>query len=170
MSAAPRLPAEIAQDLRKVMRGVAATVTIVTSEHEGVPYGMTATSFTSMTLDPPAVLVAINRDASVHDPLLKRGAFTVNVLAEGTEDVASHFGNSKLTNEERFRHGRWLTHASGLPVLENAQAWMVCHLLHKLEVGTHTLMVGRVEDIGMAPRNAPLLYADGRYHRLVTTG
>lgn len=155
--------------LRQVMRGVAATVTLVTTEQAGDWYGMTATSFTSLSLDPPSVLVAVNRDASLHDPLLRRGAFAVNVLREGPAAAAlsRRFGDGAVPSEERFRHGRWRAHPCGLPILEDAQAWLICHTLERLEVGTHTLVVGRVEDVSpLAASIAPLVYVDGAYRRL----
>lgn len=168
MSTAPA-PTQVGEALRQVMRGVAATVTLVTTEQDGAWYGMTATSFTSLSLDPPSVLVAVNRDASLHDPLLRRGAFAVNVLREGAAEAAMSrmFGNSAVPSGERFRHGRWRAHASGLPILEDAQAWLICGLVERLEVGTHTLVVGRVEDVSpLATGVAPLVYVDGTYRRL----
>lgn len=158
--------AEIAEALRRVMRGVAATVTVVTTESRGTPFGMTATSFTSLALEPPTVLVAVNRAASLHAPLLARGAFAVNVLNEGAEAVARRFGDAGLDCAERFGQCRWRPDAGGLPLLEAAQAWLACRLLHRLTVGTHTLIIGRVEAVGGAERIAPLLYVDGGYRRL----
>jgi flavin reductase len=169
MSASLPVTAPVGAELRRVMRGVAATVTIVTTESGGAWYGMTATSFTSLALEPPSVLVAVNRDATLHDPLLRRGAFAVNVLVEGDEAtaMARRFGNSAIGSDERFRHGRWRLHASGLPVLDDAQAWLVCRLQERLAAGTHTLVVGRVEDVSPRGRRvAPLVYVDGRYRRL----
>lgn len=159
----------VGDELRRVMRGVAATVTVITTECDRARYGMTATSFTSLALDPPSVLVAVNREATLHDPLLNRGAFAVNVLAEGDEAMAMarRFGNSAVDSGERFRHGRWRTHPSGLPVLDEAQAWLVCRLRERLDAGTHTLVVGHVEDVSpLGPGVAPLVYVDGRYRRL----
>lgn len=162
-------PPHLGDALRQVMRGVAATVTVVSTEQDGVWYGMTATSFTSLSLDPPSVLIAVNRDASLHDPLLRRGAFAVNVLREGPAEAALSqlFGSSAVPSDERFRHGRWRAHRGGLPILEDAQAWLVCRIVERLEVGTHTLVVGRVVDVSpLAADIAPLVYVDGTYRRL----
>lgn len=159
----------VGEELRRVMRGIAATVTIVTTESGGAWFGMTATSFTSMALDPPSVLVAVNREASIYVPLFRRGAFAVNILLESDDAMAMsrRFGDSAVDSEERFRHGGWRPHPSGLPVLDEAQAWLVCRLQERLDVGTHTLVIGRVEDVSpVGPRIAPLIYADGRYRSL----
>jgi flavin reductase (DIM6/NTAB) family NADH-FMN oxidoreductase RutF len=158
--------AEIAEALRRVMRGVAATVTVVTTERHGVPYGMTATSFTSLALEPPTVLVAVNRAASLHAPLLARGGFAVNVLGEEGEAVARCFSDPALDCTKRFDRCAWRPHPSGPPLLAAAKAWLVCRLLDRLEVGTHTLIVGRVEAVANDERAAPLLYVDGGYRRL----
>jgi flavin reductase (DIM6/NTAB) family NADH-FMN oxidoreductase RutF len=158
--------AAIGEALRRAMRGVAATVTVVTTEHRDRPYGMTATSFTSLALEPPTVLVAVNRLASLHAPLLARGAFAVNVLRDDAEAVARRFGDPAIDCDARFALCRWHRHAGGLPLLDAAKAWLVCHLLDRLEVGTHTLIVGRVEAVDNDERAAPLLYMDGGYRRL----
>jgi flavin reductase (DIM6/NTAB) family NADH-FMN oxidoreductase RutF len=161
--------AALADALRRAMRGVAATVTIVTTEHRGERFGITASSFTSVSLEPPSVLVAINRDASLHDPLLARGVFAVNVLAAGSAPLARRFADSGLGCGERFRHGHWRSHASGLPLLEEAQTRLICRVRHCLEVGTHSLVVGLVEAIERGSDLPPLIYADGGYHHLPLT-
>jgi flavin reductase (DIM6/NTAB) family NADH-FMN oxidoreductase RutF len=158
----------LAEALRTVMRGVAATVVVVTTEVDGVAYGMTATSFTSLCLEPPSVLVAVNRQASLHDRLLDRGLFAVNILPEGFEELARRFGDAAVDNDERFRHGTWRRHPEGPPLLEQAQAWLLCGLGDRLIVGTHTLVVGRVQEARLAQRIAPLVHVDGRYIHLPT--
>ncbi len=149
--------AAVADALRRVMRGVAATVVVVTTEVDGVDYGMTATSFTSLCLEPPSVLVAVNRQALLHDRLLSRGLFAVNVLPEGFEALARCFGDAATSNDDRFRLGSWRRHPAGPPLLEQAQV-----------VGTHTLVVGRVLEADLVERIAPLVHVDGRYIHLPT--
>lgn len=160
----------LAAALRLAMRGVAATVTIVTTERAGELFGITASSFTSVSLDPPSVLVAINRESSLHDPLLARGIFAVNVLAAGSAPLARRFADPGLGCDERFRDGRWRAHPSGLPLLEDAQSRLICGIRHSLEVGTHTLVVGLVEAVEPGVDLPPLIYADGRYHHLPRSG
>jgi flavin reductase (DIM6/NTAB) family NADH-FMN oxidoreductase RutF len=160
--------AALADALRRVMRGVAATVVVVTTEDDGEVYGMTATSFTSLCLEPPSVLIAVNRQATMHDRLLARGLFAVNVLPEGFESLARLFGDAAVDNDERFRHGTWRRHPQGPPLLEEAQAWLLCAVGERLVVGTHTLVVGRVLEAELVERIAPLVHVDGRYIHLPT--
>ena len=160
--------AAVADALRRVMRGVAATVVVVTTEVDGVDYGMTATSFTSLCLEPPSVLVAVNRQALMHDRLLSRGLFAVNVLPEGFEALARCFGDAATSNDQRFRLGTWRRHPAGPPLLEQAQAWLLCAVGERLVVGTHTLVVGRVLEADLVERIAPLVHVDGRYIHLPT--
>lgn len=159
---------QLAETLRRVMRGVAATVVVVTTEAEGADYGMTATSFTSLCLEPPSVLVAVNRQALMHDRLLTRGLFAINVLPEGFEALARCFGDAATGNDERFRLGTWHRHPAGPPLLQEAQAWLLCAVDERLVVGTHTLVIGRVLEADLVERIAPLVHVDGRYIHLPT--
>lgn len=158
----------LADTLRRVMRGVAATVVVVTTEADGADYGMTATSFTSLCLEPPSVLVAVNRQTLMHDRLLTRGLFAVNVLPEGFEALARSFGDAAIDNAARFRLGTWRRHPDGPPLLQEAQAWLLCAVDQRLVVGTHTLVVGRVLEADLVERIAPLVHVDGRYIHLPT--
>lgn len=160
----------LADGLRRAMRGVAATVTIVTTAHEGARFGMTASSFISVSLDPPSVLVAVNREASMHGPLLVSGRFAVNVLATGSAPLARLFADSALDAAERFREGHWREGPDGLPLLEEAQTRLVCRLTHAIEVGTHTLAVGLVEAVEAGVEKPPLLYAAGEFHHFTGGG
>jgi flavin reductase (DIM6/NTAB) family NADH-FMN oxidoreductase RutF len=160
----------LADGLRRAMRGVAATVTIVTTTDAGARFGMTASSFTSVSLDPPSVLVAVHRDASLHGPLLRSRRFAVNVLATGGAPLARLFADSRLEAAERFRHGHWRDGPEGLPLLEEAQTRLVCRLTHAIEVGTHTLAVGMVEAVEAGVEAAPLVYAEGEFHHFIGAG
>ena len=92
--------------LRQAMRRLTSAVCVVTTEHDGGRYGMTATSVTSVSLDPPSLLLCVNRLARLHDPLVRRGSFCVNILHADDSEIAQSFGGA-CAGEERFARGAW---------------------------------------------------------------
>lgn len=145
------------------MRGVAATVTLVTtSDAAGRPSGLTVTAFESVSMDPPTVLVCINRKAGICPALLESGRFCVNVLAAGQERLARAFGGA-LQGEERFTVGRWSCEGHSVPYLADAQSNVFCAIEKLVEVATHTIVIARVTSVRNAGDAAPLAYLDGRY-------
>jgi len=145
---------------RNAMRHVAATVYAVTTSNYGQRYGILATAVNSLSFDPPSLLACINRDASVHDPLVAQGKFCVNVLAQANRDVAEHF--MIPTAPDRFSVGSWVD-VEGVPVLESAQSSFVCKLAAIHEFGTHSIAIGELLEARHRMDAAPLTYFDRGY-------
>lgn len=156
-------PGDVAKDFKLAMRRLAATVTLITtSDAQGRRHGMAATAVNSVTMDPPTLLVCINQSASIHEPLLARHRFCVNVLMDGHDDLVAAFSGGK-TGEDRFAGGSWDTDAAtDLPFLDGAQSNLMCEVASVTPVGTHSLVLARVVGVRVADSVAPLLYADGR--------
>jgi flavin reductase (DIM6/NTAB) family NADH-FMN oxidoreductase RutF len=144
---------------RLAMRRLAATVSVVTTLEDGIRYGMTATSVVSVSMEPPSLLVSINRGASIHDPLLRRGRFCVNLLLNKHQLCSDAFAG-KLTVSERFDVGTW-HHDHELPFLADALANVFCMVDRTLEYGSHTIVIGRVLDARVAHPIEPLIHLDG---------
>ncbi len=150
------------------MRQLAATVTIVTTAGPDGPAGMTATAVTSLSLEPPALLVCVNREASVHPALAMGRAFCVNVLALEHAALAASFGGGTVP-ERRFAQGEWRQEAGVPPHLAGAAALVFCIVDLLLDYGTHTIVVGRVTRATADAGAQPLLYSKGRYVHLAGT-
>lgn len=152
--------AELLASFKHAMRHVASTVYAVTTGHGGGRFGILATAVSSLSFDPPSLLVCVNRTASVHEPLDKAQLFCVNVLGLGNRDVAENFMNPD--GEQRFAVGDW-TEDHGVPVLTTAQSSFVCRVAHRHDFGTHTIFIGEL--IGASHREdaSPLTYFDRRY-------
>ncbi len=161
----------VAQEFRLAMRRLASTVSIIsTTDTAGRRHGMAATAVNSVTMDPPTVLVCVNRSASIHEPLLEREQFCINMLMNGHEDLVAAF-SGKMQGEERFTLGEWRQDdATGMPYLDDAQSSLVCQVETVTPVGTHSVILARVLDARVADPVAPLLYADGRLARLAAPG
>lgn len=129
---------------RTVMSCFPTGVTVVaTRDAGGQPLGLTVNSFTSVSLDPPLVLVCINRHANSHDPLLAGRGFTVSILSGAQADVAARF--AKRPSEGRFDGVAWRPAPSGNPVLAGCAAWLDCSVHEVVNAGDHTLILGKAE-------------------------
>lgn len=151
-----------AASFRVAMRQLAATVSIVSTSLNGRRFGMTATAVASVSVAPPAILVCINRDASIHGPIREKGLFCINVLHEGHEKFCAAFGGGR-DGEERFQVGEWENGESGTPMLADAQANLLCRVEKECEFATHTIFVGRVLETRLNPHACPLVYLNGGF-------
>jgi flavin reductase len=147
--------------LRLAMRRLTSAVSVITTELDGCRYGMTATSVTSVSMTPPSLLVCINRLARLHDPLIRRGAFCVNILHAHDGEIAEAFGGARM-DADRFACGAW-DDSHGLPHLVSAQANVFCELDAISSYGTHSIMIGKVGDVVVRGNVSPLIYEDGKY-------
>jgi flavin reductase (DIM6/NTAB) family NADH-FMN oxidoreductase RutF len=153
---------EVKAAFRHAMRRLAATVTIITTAEGKQWHGMTATAVTSVSADPPALLVCVNQTAGLHDPLIASGRFCVNLLRACHTDLCGVFSGQR-EGHERFQFGDWLTDDSGLPYLADAQASLLCSVELKMAYATHTVFIGRVDAVRIFDEVSPLIYQDGRF-------
>jgi flavin reductase (DIM6/NTAB) family NADH-FMN oxidoreductase RutF/nitroreductase len=157
------VPGEPLQDFRNAMRRLAATVCIVTTTDEDDWQGMTATSVTSVSMDPASVLVCVNTTASLHKRLRAGTRFCINVLKSSQGLHAGAFSSKTLKGVERFAPGAWEENDEGLPFLKDAQANLFCTVDQTVPYGTHTIFIGRVSAVHVAEGVSPLIYQDGQY-------
>ncbi len=153
----------LADRFRGAMRQLAATVTIVTTCEEGSPHGMPATAVSSLSVDPPSVLVCINRAASMHGPTTRSRHFCLNLLAADQAELCGAFGAAK--GAARFDVGDWQRGEHGLPWLRGAAAVLFCSIAEELHHGTHTIFIGNIDAVEVDRDRAPLVFQDGRMGR-----
>jgi flavin reductase (DIM6/NTAB) family NADH-FMN oxidoreductase RutF len=152
-----------ADDFRKVLSHFASGVTIITTcDGDGRPTGLTASAFTSVSLEPPLVLVCVAHKSQSYPALLERGRFAVNFLRSDQEDLSRRFATSRLDKFDGVPHR---ISPLGVPVLTEALAHVECVTVNRHVEGDHTVFIGRVEDCGTSD-GAPLLYFRGKYDRL----
>lgn len=148
------------RELRNALGAFATGVTVVTArDADGRPRGFTANSFTSVSLDPPLVLVCVAHGIRTAPVFLGAGHFAINILAAGQQPVSAAFGTPDGTRFDavRYRHGR-----AGSPLIDGAAAWLECATHDRLEQGDHFILVGRVLDFGHTTAD-PLGYCRGAY-------
>jgi flavin reductase (DIM6/NTAB) family NADH-FMN oxidoreductase RutF len=132
-------------------------VTVVTARvGKGDPVGLTVNSFTSVSLDPPLVLVCIDRASDSHDPILAAGSFAVNILSSAQSALARRFAGDPASG--RFDGVAWHAGAGDAPVLSGVAAWLACTLDAAHAAGDHTILVGRVDAAGLGDGDALAFY------------
>ena len=152
--------------LRTVLGHFATGVTVLAAGG-GAPEGMTANSFTSVSLSPPLVLVCVSRTAAIHQAVLDSGCFAVSVLAGSQEDVARYFADhSRPRGQREFDVVGWSPAPNTrAPVIDGALAWIECELAATYDGGDHSIFLGSVLAGGHEPARDALLFFGGRFHR-----
>jgi len=149
---------------RTAMRSLASGVSVITAGRGRDITGMTVTSVSSLSVEPPTLIVSINRSSSSWPLLQRYGAFGVNILSADQVDIAERFsGKDGLKGAERFAGAQWLTRASGVPLLSDALAAIDCEVEETIERHSHAIVIGRVRDIVTSPAHSALTYWDGQY-------
>lgn len=149
---------------KKALRGWASGVTVVTSRAGEKVHGMTVSAFSSVSADPPLVLVCANRASATHGIIEEGGVFAVNILAEHQQDVSNVFASSKYEDSRLERVG-WTEGATGAPIIDEALASLECRVRSAHHEGSHTIYIGQVESVHANDAD-PLLYYKGGYRSL----
>ena len=158
--------ADLAAALKTAMRGFAQSVTIITTvDDDGIRYAMAATAVTPLSMDPPSMLICVNRSVSSYKILEGGSNFCINILGVNQEDVAQCCGGG-AKGEERFAVGDWQTDEHGLPFLASGQAAISCHQRERISYGSHDIFIGDVQTVRLAGAVDPLIYLDGAYRRI----
>ncbi|MFQ5943409.1 MAG: flavin reductase family protein [Anaerolineales bacterium] len=146
------------EELRSVLRQWASGVTVVTGGVDGVHHGMTVSSFSSVSLEPPLVSVNIERRTRTHSLMLRAGAFAVCILASDQQELAQRFGGGVPDSEERLEGVAYRLGELGSPLLEGCLATLECRVHASLPAGTHSVFVGEAMEWDIDHDKTPLLY------------
>lgn len=155
-----------AEHFKLGMRRLASGVSIVTTSADGEPHGMAATSVCSVSADPPALLVCVNRNATCHDVIRRTGFFCVNLLRDGDDELARRF-STPAGRERRFLDRDWQSLSTGAPALIGALASFDAEVIEAVEAQTHTVFIGRVKATALWQEDiVPLVYLNGQFDSL----
>lgn len=154
---------DLRQGFKDAMRRLAATISLVTTvDDKGKPHGMAATAVSAVSMDPPSLLICVNQQASMHDPLAEAERFCVNLLHRSQAEIVQVFSDPSQ-REKRFDSGKWFTGHKGLPALSGAQASVFCTLDKLIPYGSHTIFIGVVDEVVSHPEVSPLLYSNASF-------
>ena len=152
--------------LRRVLGRFATGVTVVTAGRD-TPCGMTANAFTAVSLDPPRILVCVDRSAAIYNTVLAEGSFGVSMLSARQEQVARYFADhSRPRGPEEFSVVEWSPGpATGAPILHGTVAWLDCSLVTSHDGGDHEIFIGSVEASGFGLADDALVFYCGTFHQ-----
>lgn len=156
-------PAPAEEEFRRVLSRLASGVVAVTGLAEGVPVGLTVSSFVSVSLDPPLVSFCVARTSQTWPQLRAGGRVCVNILSDGQAADASRFA---VRGADRFGGVRWRPSPAGLPVLDGGLAWLDCTVHVEYGAGDHDIVVCRVDRLAGTGESGPLVRFRGAYGRL----
>ncbi|MER0449915.1 flavin reductase family protein [Streptomyces sp. Edi4] len=153
--------------MRRVFGRFTTGVTVVTTGG-ATPHGMTANSFTSVSLSPPLVLICVLREAAMHEAVLDQKSFAVSVLSERQRELAGYFADRRRPRGlQQFAPVTWAPGArTGSPLITDALAWLECSLTATYDGGDHSIFLGEVLDMGLRDEHDALLFYDGAFHGL----
>jgi flavin reductase (DIM6/NTAB) family NADH-FMN oxidoreductase RutF len=151
----------VPETFRLAMRQLASTVTVITASANGIEAAMTATSVCSVSVEPPQVLVCVNRGGRTHELIVASGRFAVNVLTPQHSGLARHYSAANRS-VGRLTLGRWLRSSASPPLLADALVAFGCEVEQEVTAATHTVFIGRL--VHLSYREAqPLIYRHGAF-------
>lgn len=153
-----------ARDFRDALGAFATGVTVITTQGTEQAYGMTANAFSSVSLDPPLILVCVIKGTEGSASIEKNGVFAVNILAADQEPISRYFSSrDRPRGAAAFRQISHSRAASGSPILDDCAAYLDCRLHAAHEAGDHVVYIGEVMAMGVNLDVHPLLFHRGKY-------
>jgi flavin reductase (DIM6/NTAB) family NADH-FMN oxidoreductase RutF len=157
------------ENLREAMRYWASGVGVLGAEHQGTRHGMTVSSFTSLSIEPPLVMVSLQKSSRTHNLVVGSEAFAVTLLAEGQREISDLFAGLETEQDDRFAGLQTFTLETGSPLLREGLAFFDCRVVGQYDAGTNTVMIGEVVAAQTNPRGeelAPLVYFNRDYRKI----
>jgi flavin reductase (DIM6/NTAB) family NADH-FMN oxidoreductase RutF len=155
-----------AEQLRTAMRAWTSGVAIVTAAYDGEQHGMTVSSFTSISLDPPLIMVSLQTSSRTHEMVSRGGAFGVTILAAGQEGLSERFADRPPGRNHGLDGLETETFVTGTPLIRGGLACLDCRVSQTVRVGMNTLFIGEVVAVRGDDHDTPLIYHDRAYRRL----
>jgi flavin reductase (DIM6/NTAB) family NADH-FMN oxidoreductase RutF len=150
-------------ELRRVMGHFATGVTVITTrDKDGSPHGLTANAFLSLSLNPPLVLISVDKLAQCYACFECGNCFSVNFLSEEQEEISRRFATKGI---DKFADLPWREGDNGAAILEGVLAYVECKITECYDGGDHTIVVGEIVNAS-ASGERPLLFFKGKYQRL----
>lgn len=150
---------ELKARVRNVHRKYPTGVTVVTTAVDGIPFGLAVNAFSSISMDPPLVLVCVNESAKSYPAVFEADHIGINILSSEQKAIVANFARS---GGDKFSEIDWDASTNGTPILAGLAGHFELEVKYKIPAYTHTIFIGEVVD-AMFSENAPLVYQDGRF-------
>lgn len=154
------------EQLRQAMRAWTSGVTIVTASYKGEQHGMTVSSFTSIAIEPPVILISLQTSSRTHKLVSQANVFAVTILADDQGDLSDRFAGRVPDAEDRFVSVETETLVSGAPFIKGGLAYLDCRVTQAIPVGSNTLFLAEVVAARGNGEGQPLVYHDRNYQKL----
>jgi flavin reductase (DIM6/NTAB) family NADH-FMN oxidoreductase RutF len=154
------------EQLREAMRAWTSGVTIVTAAYEGEQHGMTVSSFTSISLDPPLIVISLQTISRTHDLVDRAQAFGVTILASDQQGVSERFASGPRGTGDRLEGVQTETLMTGAPFIKGGLAYLDCRVIQTIPAGMNRLFIGEVVAVRGDDHQSPLIYHDRNYRGL----
>ena len=141
-------------------------MTIVTAVYEGERHGMTVSSFTSVSLDPPLIIISLQTASRTHDVVVKAQAFGITILAASQQDLSERFASRQSSMSERLEGLETETLVTGAPLIKGGLAYLDCRVTQSISAGMNTIFLAEVVAMRGDDHDAPLVYHDRTYYHL----
>jgi flavin reductase (DIM6/NTAB) family NADH-FMN oxidoreductase RutF len=159
------------REFRDTLGGFATGVNVITTRGEDHAYGMTASAFSSVSLDPPLILVCIGLSAAGSEMIRRNGVFAVNMLGAEQEPVSTFFASKERPRgRDALRGVPHREEVTGAPILDGVAGFVDCNVHAVHEAGDHLIFIGEVVALGYNPDIRPLLFHGGSYALLADAG
>ncbi len=155
-----------AEQLRAAMRAWTSGVTVVTAKHKDEIHGMTVSSFTSVSLEPPLIIISLQDGTRTRELVYHAQAFGVTILAADQQAISDRFAGRNVEPDRRFDGVEIETLVTGAPLIKGGLAYFDCLVRQSVDVGPNTLFVGEVVAVRGDGEGDPLVYRDRRYRKL----
>jgi flavin reductase (DIM6/NTAB) family NADH-FMN oxidoreductase RutF len=161
-------PAGLLQEYKRAMRRCAKTVAVVAVGERGSRHGFTATSYCSLSLSPPTIMICVDRQTRAYGGIVRNRRFSMNYLRPGHDFIADTFaGKARTHGEERFDDALWEQSPLLVPVLRESAASLICGVEETIERVSHSVFIAEIIDVYLGSTGASLVYANGSYQPLV---
>ncbi|MEO8496604.1 MAG: flavin reductase family protein [Planctomycetota bacterium] len=151
------------KEQRRILGKFATGVTVASTKVGDETWGMTANAVTSLSLDPPLVILCVQKDAHSRDKFEEGGCFALNILSAQQQELSDRFA---FKGPKDFSGLETTTAETGAPILKDALGWVDCKLKEILPGGDHDIFIGEIVAGGASDEGAPLLYYGGKYANL----
>lgn len=154
------------QSFKNALAHWASGVTVVTTRVDDKPVGITASSLTSVSLDPPQILICVSRKLYTHQAIEQSGFFAVNILGADHLEWGMRFAGMIPELNDRFAGVETYTAVTGAPILADVLGWLDCRVRHAYDGGDHTIFIGEVVAAGATEERSPLLYFNRTWRKM----
>ena len=155
------------EQLRQAMRAWSSGVTVVTASHAGEGHGMTVNSLTSVSLEPPLIIISLQGGSRTQELISRAEAFAVTILAADQQEISDRFAGRVSDAEDRLAGLEIETLVTGAPLLKGGLAYLDCRVVQTIPAGANSLFLAEVVAARSSGVDSPLIYHNRTYHKLI---